>query len=839
VLRRRHPLTAPVVLLFAAWLASASARADVPNGASLVRVLGSRAESVFAPRSGRIGALVSLGPGQDAASLGLEPLVPGFARLHGSGADIVAFADAHPDVHLEVAPPVHALLSQVAFVVETAVAQKNFGVDGTGVLIGVADTGLDVTHPDLRDPKTGKSRVAWILDLSLPKFGLYPELEAKYGGAVLQGSDIDARMGTPKSLPKDEVGHGTHVTSIAAGNGGATGTYAGIAPKGQILFARIGRDSSGSFETDDMVTGVTFLFDRADAMQRPVAVNLSLGTDFGPHDGTMAWEQVLASFVGPANPGHVITVAAGNSGSVVFSPGQPLVHNNVFVQDGSTTRVPVTSVGSTSGTIQVWVATPADASISVGLDGPDGQWIAPVTSGKSQGKTGAGYTAGVTNGSGVSSSQVPAGSYGAVVVWSGKFPAGQYQITLEGHGTADLYVEADGDAAGDGSQNVGFLYGVREGTINLPATHPALLGVGCTVNRTSWTSIDGAKVGIGVPLLDDAGGLPAPGTTLDPTPTRDFVLGEVCFFSSAGPTVTGVPKPEISAPGGIVIAAMSQQATPGVPTSDFTNPGCPPANGSNTPDTRCLQIDDTHAVLAGTSMSAPQAAGAAALLLQRDPTLTQGQVVALLQAGTHAFRETPPFEDQAGVGELDVLGALEALQELNDPKEYVPGPCASTGDCPSWLTLSRDHAPADASAQVVAIVELRTAGRKGRANLFDPSRLAPVVRIGSATLSPLPTMIRKAPGLWFFTVPLPAGLGGSSVTLGATFDGQDIVPPKTIPIATDAWTATYPTTASGSCAATRAPPRGWLLLGASLALLVAGHVRRRLRTGGRFTRRRR
>src|SRR6202044_677359 len=99
-------------------------------------------------------------------------------------------------------------------------------------------------------------------------------------------------------LPGDEVGHGTHVTSIAAGNGGlpprAT-PYVGVAPEAQIVFARVTTDSTNSIDNASLVLGVQFLFDRADFMQQPIAVNLSLGSDFGPHDGTMSWEQVLAS----------------------------------------------------------------------------------------------------------------------------------------------------------------------------------------------------------------------------------------------------------------------------------------------------------------------------------------------------------------------------------------------------------------------------------------------------------------------------------------------------------------------------------------------------------------
>jgi hypothetical protein len=74
-------------------------------------------------------------------------------------------------------------------------------------------------------------------------------------------------------------------------------------------------------------------------------------------------------------------------------------------------------------------------------------------------------------------------------------------------------------------------------------------------------------------------------------------------------------------------------------------------------------------------------------------------------------------------------------------------------------------------------------------------------------------------------VDLGAGFGGSSVTLGVTFDGVDIVPPKTVPIAADVWTASYASSASGSCAVghRNAPPR------AALAALAAACLVRRRR----------
>jgi hypothetical protein len=832
-------------------LSATDARADgSPCGPRLVELLGARAQHVFAPNANALGALVTLPDGADPRALGLEPFVPGFARLHASPERLVAYAAAHPDLAIEVAPPLHPLLDQAGMWIRSTIAHEQ-GFDGTGVLVGVADTGLDVTLPDFQDPKSGASRVAWILDLALPPAGLYPDLESEFcgkdangncvTGAVLQGKDIDAILSgkAQGNLPQDEAGHGTHVTSIAAGNGGPQAKYVGAAPGAQIVFARVTRDSSESIDTDDVLTAVSFLFNRADAMGLPLAANLSIGSDFGPHDGSSSWEKALAGFVGENAPGHALLVAAGNSGSIAYTGGTSPIHQTAHVTEGATLSVPILTSGTENGDgeVDVWVTMTAGSTLSVGLDGPDGTWIAPVPNGQDGSSMTGAYTAGIANGSTAPNSQVPTGSQGAVVVWSGQWPAGTYSITLQGEGTASLWLQSPGALAPDGSP-VGFAYGVREGTINLPATQPGLIGVGCTVNRTKWSPIyaasypgvDDGGLTIGMtdsPGLDNAGGLAVDGGADGGAP---FLEGEVCWFSSAGPNVLGVPKPEISAPGAWVVAAMSSQAPTTSPDSIFQDSYCPPPAPGAPVDPRCLQVDAQHAVAEGTSMSAPMVTGAVALMLEKDRTLTETQLVPILQGGAHYFRKILPgfveFEDQGGPGELDILGSFAVMDQMSDPALMLPS--ANT----SWITLSTDYMLADGSTATIAIIELRTADKLA-ADLFAPSRLAPLVKVDGQSVDPPPAVVRRGPGVWFYSVLPQPGIGGQSITFGATFDGEPIVTPRTIPIATDPWTATYPSEATGGCSIAGARRRGssdtpsWMAWASGLALLAV--VRRRAR----------
>ncbi|HEY2516406.1 MAG TPA: S8 family serine peptidase [Polyangiaceae bacterium] len=533
MLRLRLAPLAALALFFASSEAIAGGH---PSGAALVRLLGPHAGIALSStgRDDTLDALVPLPDGAAASTLGLEPVVPGFGRLRGGAPAFLAFERAHPDLPIDVAPPLHMLLDRAGLFTHATVAHSA-SENGSGVLVGVADTGLDVTHADFLDA-SGRTRVAWLLDLSAPPYGKYPDLEQKYGvvdangvlvqGAVYAAADLDQLAGTGVPPPSDSIGHGTHVTSIAAGNGGpvtAGPHYVGFAPQATILFARVTRDSTGSIDNGDLVRSVQFLFDRADAMALPVAVNLSLGTDFGPHDGTMDWEQVLASYVGPAHPGHALVAAAGNSGSIYDTP----VHQSVRVSPGARMTVPIQTHGATSGSLEVWVAIRSGASLSVGFAGPDGEWIAPVSDGNEAGKNTSQYNAGVINGSSASKSPVPAASHGAVAVVSGRWPSGTYAIELDGVGTADLYLEGTGDVSV--GESAGFATAVREGTINLPATHPSILGVGCTVNKPTWTTLTGALESQSAPVLDGAGGevlLDASGEV----ESRPLADGEACWF---------------------------------------------------------------------------------------------------------------------------------------------------------------------------------------------------------------------------------------------------------------------------------------------------------------------
>ena len=602
------------------------------------------------------------------------------------------------------------------------------------------------------------------------------------------------------------MGHG-RTWSLAAGDGeedSIKNGYRGVAPASQLVIAGLSRAGNEAISNDDLLRGVEFMYERAAFEGKPVAVNLSLGGDFGPHDGSMLWEQTLASFVGEEHPGRVLIAAAGNSGSVAEVP----VHQSVRVTPGTRVRVPVVTRGASNGGVQIWVTLRAGADLKVGLDGPDEEWIPPIVEGTQRGKP-ARYNAGVIAG-GIAGGPVPPSSRGAIVLWSGLWPADLY-VTLEGEGLADLCIQGTGD--GDVAPGV-LASGVREGRSTSPG-RTRDLAVGCTVNAPMGEHRRRA----GDPERARSIGAAASARRALAASRR----GRDLLVLRRRTHRHGVPKPNLGARGrGDRRDEPSGAAARG---NIFTTEACPPVRRDSARSIRAASDDDEHAVAGDVHVGA-MVTGAAALLLQRDPTLTQAKVTSILQAGAHRFRREPLFEDQGGPGELDIAGAFDALEQMKTPVAYLPSVATS------WITLGADYATADGSTPLTAILELRTADGEHRADVFDVARLSARVLLDGEPLPP-PVLERRGPGLWAYTVAVPRGRGGARLTLGATFDGEDVVAPKSVPVATDAWTARYPSSATGGCSAapSRAgAPRGVAAWAAAVALGVAGlRARRRTR----------
>ena len=183
---------------------------------------------------------------------------------------------------------------------------------GQGVIIAVIDSGIDIYHPDFRNAD-GTTRLVGLWDQTLMT-GEPPE--GYRLGTYFSQEQINEILnsGEPASSV-DTSGHGTHVAGIAAGNGRASdGQQRGVAYEADILVVKLGGSRRNGFpQTTGLMMGVDFCIRKSLELAEPLALNLSYGNNYGPHDGTSLLETYLDSVAGTGRT--TICIGSGNEGS--------------------------------------------------------------------------------------------------------------------------------------------------------------------------------------------------------------------------------------------------------------------------------------------------------------------------------------------------------------------------------------------------------------------------------------------------------------------------------------------------------------------------------------------
>ena len=450
---------------------------------------------------------------------------------------------------------------------------------GAGAVVGVVDFGGDFAHHNFRktDSKTRLLAIwnqAGVAQANSPfNYGrLYTRQEID---AALLAPDPYAALGYgPRpDTPFERGSHGTHVLDIAAGNGRGSGLV-GVAPEADLVFVEASANDiawqgpdvvKNSFgDSVQMLEAIRFIFDLAG--ERPCVVNLSLGTNGGPHDGSSLVEQGIDAMVSE-KPNRAVVIAASNSqGDGIHTSGQVpatgLVEDLVWrVRD---------LVG---GEAEVWF--PGAKRLELSLIGPDGTVVLDALQ--------PGDTAEIAD------------EQGRLAV----FASSRLTEPNNGGNVLGIYL-APGLPVGDW-------------TIRLRS-----LG-GDTVDYHAWVErLDSAQSSFARPVPTHTLGSISTGRLSIVVGSYDAHKASfpISSFSSSGPTRDGREKPEISAPGGFVIAAHSRTGT-GVVRKSGTSMAAPAVTGlvalmlaEAARNGVQLSINDIRAKLAAGAEQQPPVAGA-------------------------------------------------------------------------------------------------------------------------------------------------------------------------------------------------------------------------------------
>lgn len=177
------------------------------------------------------------------------------------------------------------------------------GLFGEGVIIGVADSGIDYTNQAFRNAD-GTTRILklWdqVTDTVFDEAQINEALLSDNPYAIVNSRDIS--------------GHGTHVAGIAAGNYAENKTQnLGIATKSKLIIVKMAEPAENSFpKTTQLMEAVDFIVKQANEYGMPFVVNISFGNTYGSHDGTSLLSTYFDSVI-DANR-MVMAIGSGNEG---------------------------------------------------------------------------------------------------------------------------------------------------------------------------------------------------------------------------------------------------------------------------------------------------------------------------------------------------------------------------------------------------------------------------------------------------------------------------------------------------------------------------------------------
>ncbi len=506
--------------------------------------------------------------------------------------------------------------------------------NGQGVIVGVIDCGFDFNHINLCD-ENGNTRVKAVY-MPLDKTGSQPVVNYR----LLPGSCYE----TPTqimSLTTDDrnTTHGTQTAGIAAGAYRDNGWY-GIAPGADLVLCGM---PEGELTDVRVANCLSYINDYAKRKGKPCVVNISLGSNVGAHDGSSYLCRVFKQMSGN---GRIFVVSAGNDGN------DPVCVHRRIENKNDTVVALLSGYGGGpeySGYVNAW--SNKDKPFNTRFIVANRYTGAILYRSRPLGATQSGVYDMFTSNDDADLAEYCVGSVSVQGVIEGngrpsslcelnmRALSSRYVLGLQYFSpmTTDLVIWTSQYA---NFKNYGYSWaeaGSPHGSISDLATCDSVISVGSYNSRQT------------VPLRD--------GTIYFrhfSTPT------EISYYSSFGPDENGINRPDVCAPGSVVISSANRFDTEAPNLAFWQTPAF--VDGVEYP--YCPDL--------GTSMSAPVVTGAIALWLQANPNLSTANVREVLKYSS--YKDSPVIHGDRqrwGFGKLDIYAGMRYVLSTDELKGDV------------------------------------------------------------------------------------------------------------------------------------------------------------------------
>lgn len=512
---------------------------------------------------------------------------------------------------------------------------------GQGVMMGIVDCGLEVTHPNFYNADGTQLRVTRFLDQ-------FASDDEEYGQPINIGREYTTEADIKgKGCAGDSYRqyHGTHCLGIAAGSGHTT-PYRGVAYEAELAAANSKVAGDSAYGSANELALMKYLFDYADERQMPCVITYSIGFNALPGDCEL-FEEAISQLVGP---GHILVVAAGNSsyrlGYVCKPKGVAVAGTDLlgdtggmaylYSKDQFTLKVIGQHIKPVDGSLKgdSLVYTPTEGKVEKKIAGK----LVSIE------KNDTCYTIAFTR------DKTDTDANAVMLVIEGEDSYVQLVADMD----HKFYNDSEADPRCNNATN--------DHNILLPGCLPSVVTVGALNTRRKFINIDGDTISSWFANTDE---------------------GTISIFSSQGPTLDGHLKPDVVAPGVNIHASANSHFE-----SDY---GEIMLTKSTFEDREYPWI-----ALCGTSQATPCVAGIVALWLQANPALSPDDVKRIIRETSHPLGDQTPNNTygygliDAYAGMLNILGLPTAIADLSQhqPSALTIRPADGS------IRLSFDKAPA-------------------------------------------------------------------------------------------------------------------------------------------------